>query len=68
MNKPKKNAVKTAFAKQITTPAGFSENGREPNADNPQPEKASKPFNGIWIALLMLGFLVLLFVQHWLRQ
>jgi hypothetical protein len=76
MSKHKKNRVadpKTPFTaapeKPFVAKSDFPEIENHLASDNGKTlGKAKKETSGIWVLIFLLGLLILLVVQHWLRQ
>jgi hypothetical protein len=73
MSKHKKHSVTNPKigtpGKSFSAQSDFSEvENRLTGDDGKTPGNAKKEISGAWILFFLLGLLILLVVQHWLRQ
>ena len=69
MSKYKKPLIAAAPESRLSEKAGLAEFENRLDGEPRMPQgQAKKAINGIWIAAFLLGLLLLLFLQHWLRQ
>jgi hypothetical protein len=69
MSKHKKHVVAEAPGKSFSAKSDFPElENRLAGDDGKAPGNVKKEISGAWVLALLLALLVLLVVQHWLRQ
>ena len=69
MSKHKKSLVAEAPESRLSEKPVLPEFENRLDGEPRKPQgQAKKEINGIWIAVFMLGLLLFLFLQHWLRQ
>lgn len=61
-----KEPLSGASGKPLSVQSDFSELEKRLAGD--EFGKAKKEISGIWVLIFLLGLLILLVVQHWLRQ